>query len=457
MNETKNSVSPLVSVIMPVFNGALNMTEAIDSILAQTYSAWELLIVDDASTDNSLEIARRYEEADSRIKVIKMEQNSGSGTARNLAIDMSTGEYLAVMDADDVSLPHRLALEVETLNGDEALVAVAMQLEEFGPWGGPVRSVWPTDSDKISARVRAGKIPLPHPSTMFVAKAVEACGGYDVYCRRAQDYALFLKLGDQAFACLPTVGVRYRTERPVSFSYVLKNERYAELARLRHGPDAVSRSDKSAHVTRVPAASPKMVVRAAVSWIKRGLNERISSQLSVEAEASGVWPTWSTLPNYIALEGRANLREPKSFIVVVFLRVCQCLIVDRERPRLLGRIATIFYRAVTEMVFGIELRPKTRVGIGLVIFHGVGLVVNDQAVLGSGLILRNGVTIGNTSASGGSPSIGNDVEVGANAVIIGSISIGSGAKVGAGSVVTRNVAAGTTVVGNPARPIESQR
>ncbi|MCY3779184.1 MAG: glycosyltransferase family A protein [Chloroflexi bacterium] len=99
---------PTVSVVMPVFNGEKYLAEAIDSILAQTLTDFELLVVDDASQDSSAQIIRSYQERDSRIRFYQLEQNLGAGAARNRGIEAASGDYIVFMDCDDVSLPQRL-------------------------------------------------------------------------------------------------------------------------------------------------------------------------------------------------------------------------------------------------------------------------------------------------------------------------------------------------------------
>lgn len=118
----------------------------------------------------------------------------------------------------------------------------------------------------------------------------------------------------------------------------------------------------------------------------------------------------------------------------------------------------IFHRLFTEWFLGIELRPRTVVGKGLSLYHGTGLVVNDQAMIGCNVKLRHGVTIGHAIEGGPCPTLEDGVDVGAGAIILGGIIIGRDARVGAGSVVTRSVPAGARVVGNPARvlPVASE-
>lgn len=165
------------------------------------------------------------------------------------------------------------------------------------------------------------------------------------------------------------------------------------------------------------------------------------------------WPTSHSLMRYIKADVAANPRDPKAQIVLVLLRICQVAMGRRESPRTWSYPLIVVYRLITEFAFGLEIRPKTVVGPGLSIYHGFGLVVNDHCVIGSGVKLRNGVTIGNRENGGPVPQLGDNVEVGAGAVILGGIFLGDGSRVGAGSIVLESVADGVTVVGNPARPI----
>jgi len=105
---------PLVSVIMPVYNSAKWLPESIASVQAQTLRDWELLVVDDASTDGSLEIAREFADSDPRIRIIQLERNSGTASVpRNRGLAAAKGSYIAFLDADDVYNPERLQRAVE--------------------------------------------------------------------------------------------------------------------------------------------------------------------------------------------------------------------------------------------------------------------------------------------------------------------------------------------------------
>ena len=106
----KNS---LVSIITPSYNSAKFISQTIDSVLAQTYQNWEMIIVDDVSKDNSVEIIEEYIKKDLRIKLIKLQKNSGAAMARNKALDEAVGKYIAFLDSDDLWLPNKLEKQLE--------------------------------------------------------------------------------------------------------------------------------------------------------------------------------------------------------------------------------------------------------------------------------------------------------------------------------------------------------
>lgn len=110
----------LVSVITPSYNSSLYIEATIQSILAQTYSNWELLITDDCSTDNTIDIVNRYVQQDSRIKLFCLEKNSGAGIARNHSIREARGRYIAFCDSDDRWLPEKLERQIAFMKKKDA-------------------------------------------------------------------------------------------------------------------------------------------------------------------------------------------------------------------------------------------------------------------------------------------------------------------------------------------------
>ena len=102
----------LVSIIMPSYNCEKYIEESIQSVINQTYPNWELLVVDDCSTDHTAEIIRRCSELDSRVHGYYLKENSGAAAARNFAIERAKGEYMAFLDSDDLWDPEKLEKQV---------------------------------------------------------------------------------------------------------------------------------------------------------------------------------------------------------------------------------------------------------------------------------------------------------------------------------------------------------
>jgi serine acetyltransferase len=141
-----------------------------------------------------------------------------------------------------------------------------------------------------------------------------------------------------------------------------------------------------------------------------------------------------------------------SFRVASYLRRSHAIIVFFSFPYFL------FHRIFFEWILGIELPWKTRVGHGAVLFHGVGLVVNDRAIIGSNVVLRHCTTIGvgvtGPLGEGAAPIIGSNVDIGCNVCIIGGVTVGENSVIGAGSVVVSDIPPYSVAVGNPARVIK---
>lgn len=102
----------LVSIVMPLFNSSKFMESAISSVIQQDYLNWELIVVDDCSTDKSAEIAEQLSKNDSRIKIVRLSENGGSAVARNAGINKANGKYISFLDADDIWLPNKLSSQV---------------------------------------------------------------------------------------------------------------------------------------------------------------------------------------------------------------------------------------------------------------------------------------------------------------------------------------------------------
>lgn len=120
IGEEKKLIPGLVSIVMPCYNGEKFIRETIESVLAQTYDKWELLVIDDGSKDNSYDLINHYAEKDDRIQLIK-QKNAGSAAARNNGIRHSKGQYLALLDSDDIWLPGFLDSQVRFIQQKGAI------------------------------------------------------------------------------------------------------------------------------------------------------------------------------------------------------------------------------------------------------------------------------------------------------------------------------------------------
>ncbi|MCT4533738.1 glycosyltransferase [Halodesulfovibrio sp.] len=189
--------TPSVSVVMPVYNGANTLSTAVDSILAQTFTDFEFIIVDDGSTDSTLEIIQEYIAHDERVRGFTI-PHSGVATAANAGLSKVRARLIARMDADDYSLPERLAQQVAYLHGHPEIGLVGTRVTFGGDRntaGGYARYVDWTNTlltpDDISIR-RFQEAPFAHPSTMYRTELIERFGGYRTG-NLPEDYELWLR------------------------------------------------------------------------------------------------------------------------------------------------------------------------------------------------------------------------------------------------------------------------
>ena len=189
-------MAPEVSVCMPMYNAEPYLAAAIDSMLAQTFADFEFLILDDASTDGSLTIARRYADADGRIRVFSLE-HQGYPSLLNESLKLAKGRYVARMDADDVVRPDRLERQVTYLRAHPECVAVGTQVTMIDPDGEPLdRTHLPTSHDDIDRLQLAGRYQMTHASLVMPADILRRMGGYNPEFEPAEDYDLVLRLAE---------------------------------------------------------------------------------------------------------------------------------------------------------------------------------------------------------------------------------------------------------------------
>lgn len=213
MRAQTNAVSadPMVSVIMSVYNGAAFLSEAVESILRQTFRDFEFIVVDDGSTDDSRAILEAIAAIDARVNVI-VQPNCGLVDALNRAVHVARGKFIARMDADDVAVATRLEKQLHFLNQNPGVAVVGGAVEIIDARGMPVgRLTFPSTDSQIRRELESGGCPLCHPAVLMRTDAVRAAGGYRRVVVDAEDYDLWLRLADRYhIGNLPDVVLRYR-------------------------------------------------------------------------------------------------------------------------------------------------------------------------------------------------------------------------------------------------------
>ena len=188
--------NPLVSVILPVYNANGFLSLAIESILNQTYKNFELIAIDDGSTDNSFDILKKYAKKDKRIKVICNQKNQNIANSLNKGIKIAKGKYIARMDADDISLPHRFQNQVQFLLKHPEVVILGGQVRTIDTNGKILgRKLFPiTDSNIRKALYTTN--PIQHPTAIINRSLLpKNFSWYNPNLPPAEDYDLFFRLG----------------------------------------------------------------------------------------------------------------------------------------------------------------------------------------------------------------------------------------------------------------------
>ncbi len=188
-----------ISVIMGIYNCATTLAEAIDSIVAQTYTDWELILCDDGSADDTYAVADRYrEQYPDQIVLLKNKTNLGLNATLNRCLSVANGVYIARMDGDDLCDPTRFEKELRVLESepDIAIVSSDMtQFDETGEWGRVSHVTYPQAKDFL------GGTPICHAPCMVRKAAYDAVDGYTVDDKllRVEDYHLWVKMYKAGF------------------------------------------------------------------------------------------------------------------------------------------------------------------------------------------------------------------------------------------------------------------
>ncbi len=183
---------PSISVIMSVYNGEKYLVEAIDSILNQTYSNFEFIIINDCSTDKTSEILQAYNDA--RIKIINNDENLRLPASLNKGFRLAKGKYIARMDADDIALPDRFEKQVSYLENNPELAAIGGSYIVFNEQEGEMYAHI-VDSNELLDKYYLLPSPISHPTAMLrKSMTVDEGYFYNEKYTSAQDYDLWLRI-----------------------------------------------------------------------------------------------------------------------------------------------------------------------------------------------------------------------------------------------------------------------
>lgn len=209
-------MNKLVSIIMPAFNSEMFISDSIESVLSQVYPHWELIVIDDGSTDSTAEIIKEYVSKDSRIRYY-YQQNQKQGRARNNGISKSKGDWIAFLDHDDLWVPEKLEKQIEFINrnnvdlvfSDGYIFRSSIKNTNLAL---QIKSGFYIGNGALKLFLECNRIPML--SVLVRKKAVVNCGGFEVHpsVQNADDYLLWLRMlaKGYSFYGLPDKLVYYR-------------------------------------------------------------------------------------------------------------------------------------------------------------------------------------------------------------------------------------------------------
>jgi glycosyltransferase involved in cell wall biosynthesis len=192
-------MASLISILIPVYNSSRYLGAAIESALAQTYEPFEVVVIDDASTDASRAIAQAYAQRDARIRFIPHSTNLGLPATRNEAVQAARGEFIANLDSDDTAMPNRLARQLQYLREHAECIVLGGQTLFVDEDGDPVGiSEQKLTHEEIEAELFEGRgLALLQTTSMMRRSDVLAVGGYQPGLRTCEEHDLFLRLAER--------------------------------------------------------------------------------------------------------------------------------------------------------------------------------------------------------------------------------------------------------------------
>jgi Glycosyltransferases involved in cell wall biogenesis len=186
-----------ISVIMACHNSSAYLDEAVSSVLNQTLGDLELILIDDFSSDNSIEIAKRYQLQDARVRVLSLPSNFGPATARNTGIRIAKGEWLGILDSDDVAMPTRFEEQMRLTESDKGLVIIGSNSISIDKNSDAIKEYnYPTGHQELVKRLYSIQAFPPHSSFVYRRDMVDKLSAFNPKYVPAEDCDLWLRLSE---------------------------------------------------------------------------------------------------------------------------------------------------------------------------------------------------------------------------------------------------------------------
>ena len=227
----KKNHNPKISVLIPAYNAAQTVAEAVRSIQSQTFKDIEIIIIDDASTDKTWDEIKKCAVNDKRVRTYRNKTNHYIAKVRNQLVSHARGKYIAWQDADDMSLPDRLALQMNILDEDKKVGIVGGYLQFFDEKNGNL-SIRKYNTNDASLRKTIFRYsPVAQPAAMIRRKCLQEFGVYNAAFPPAEDIDMSFRIGTKYhFANIPHIVLRYRYHNN---SATFKRLRHIELTTIR--------------------------------------------------------------------------------------------------------------------------------------------------------------------------------------------------------------------------------
>jgi glycosyltransferase involved in cell wall biosynthesis len=300
---------------MSVYNGQNWLTQSINSVLTQTFTDFEFLIIDDGSIDKSFEIMQSFKKKDLRIRVFK-KSNSGLTDSLNYGLKKAKGNWIARIDSDDLCRSNRLKKQIELAHKDKSIILIGSGLQLIDENGAHGKTYfYPESSDKLKRQIYEGRGFFPHSSAFIRADKLNMVGGYRSRFKRSQDQDLWLRLSEIGpIACIkePLVFIRKHPSQLSNQDSGFMQTLYSQLAmtsyhlRQLNNPDPIFDHDTQNFekfydfVNRYLTDNSQFQVKSVIENIKITLQNKET-----------------LLKKKLALF-KLFLRNPKCFIIAIF-------------------------------------------------------------------------------------------------------------------------------------------